>query len=559
VNTATEINAQMGFLQPMDIERVEVLKGPISSLYGSGSTGGVVNVITKKGRFVDRSELTGEAMGAFSTNTEGTDTYGRATYNSERFWAQVSAGLRHHDDYSGGGGEDVDNSQYADTQIRVASGFKWTDDVVSEMQILALEANDIGIPGGSDAMPPLASITYPRTGNILLSLDNTWDVGGEWFKRLEADAYYVSNDRRVRIDGTMPSAALLSICPQADHETVGGKVQGTFAFGDHSLVAGVDGWNWSMSSSRTKHTKVASVVDKPTPNTTMLSMGAFAEDDWTFAPDWTLNLGARVDRVSIDNDATATIAEGSEDDMGWNLHAGLTWAFAEHWSQSLIAASSYRAADILDRFKNITLGGVTIQGNPELDPETSYYFEYVLRYADETFSATGNLFANYVTDYITEQPVTATTMTMANVGQARILGAEVEAEWWFVKQWALYGNAAILDGRDTAGDAPLRTTPPLNGLFGLRYVRGNGFWAQAECQWADGREYTPEGVDSVAGFATANLAAGVDFEADGLRHELSVHLSNLLDRHYVNYLANSRGIELVERGFNAEFVYSVSF
>lgn len=48
INTATEINARLGFINPMDVERVEVLKGPVSSLYGSGSTGGVINVITKK-------------------------------------------------------------------------------------------------------------------------------------------------------------------------------------------------------------------------------------------------------------------------------------------------------------------------------------------------------------------------------------------------------------------------------------------------------------------------------------------------------------------------------
>ena len=50
VNTATDINAQLGLIDPMDIERIEVLKGPVSALYGSGVLGGVINIITKKGR-----------------------------------------------------------------------------------------------------------------------------------------------------------------------------------------------------------------------------------------------------------------------------------------------------------------------------------------------------------------------------------------------------------------------------------------------------------------------------------------------------------------------------
>lgn len=43
-----DIGAEAGFLPPMEaIERIEVIRGPMSSLYGSDAIGGVVNVITK--------------------------------------------------------------------------------------------------------------------------------------------------------------------------------------------------------------------------------------------------------------------------------------------------------------------------------------------------------------------------------------------------------------------------------------------------------------------------------------------------------------------------------
>jgi len=59
VNTTTDINGRLGVVNQNDIERIEVLKGPISALYGSGSIGGVVNIITKKGRFTKEGELHG--------------------------------------------------------------------------------------------------------------------------------------------------------------------------------------------------------------------------------------------------------------------------------------------------------------------------------------------------------------------------------------------------------------------------------------------------------------------------------------------------------------------
>jgi len=51
VVTATATAAQFGTIANGDIERIELLKGPLSVLYGSGSTGGIVNVITRRGRF----------------------------------------------------------------------------------------------------------------------------------------------------------------------------------------------------------------------------------------------------------------------------------------------------------------------------------------------------------------------------------------------------------------------------------------------------------------------------------------------------------------------------
>ncbi|MDR1490914.1 MAG: TonB-dependent receptor plug domain-containing protein, partial [Desulfovibrio sp.] len=71
INTATDMNARLGFINPADVERIEVLKGPVSALYGSGSTGGVVNIITRKAKFTDEIEAHGKLSGSGSTNPGG--------------------------------------------------------------------------------------------------------------------------------------------------------------------------------------------------------------------------------------------------------------------------------------------------------------------------------------------------------------------------------------------------------------------------------------------------------------------------------------------------------
>ncbi|WP_461211104.1 TonB-dependent receptor plug domain-containing protein [Desulfocurvus sp. DL9XJH121] len=558
VNTATDLNARLGFINPQDVERVEVLKGPISALYGSGSTGGVVNIITKKGSFRDESQVHGEVSNTFSTNTEGWDGYARGAFEGERLWVMVSGGRRAHDDYRGGEGETVANSDYQDNQARLSAGFRWTDDVRTEMQLMVVEAHEVGIPGGSSTMPKTAPVSYPRTGNVLVGLHNVWDADAGILTRLELDGYMMRNDRRARIE--QPTAAVREISTQAEHETWGGNLRGIFEMGEHTLVAGAEAWNWRMASDRRKNTLAGIVYDDPIPNASMLSMGVYAEDDWAVAPDWTLNAGARADQVETSCRDSSAQEENTETDTNWNAHLGLTWEFAEHWTQSLIGASSFRSADIMERYKHITLGGgKTLEGNPALDPEKSWFAEYSLRYADETLRASANVFGNWVTDLITEEQTSPTVTTMANVGTARILGLELDAHWRFAPCWSLYGNVAFLHGEDTEKDQPLRTIPPVNGTAGLRFDADNGFWTLAEAQWATCKKVVPDDMEPMDGWMTANLAAGLTLPSGRFSHEFALRLSNLLDKRYVNYLANSRGIELVAPGSNAAFTYTLGF
>jgi outer membrane receptor for ferrienterochelin and colicin len=70
------MNARLGFINPADVERIEVIKGPVSALYSSGSTGGVVNIITRKAKFTDGLEAHGRLAGSGSSNPGAGSAYG---------------------------------------------------------------------------------------------------------------------------------------------------------------------------------------------------------------------------------------------------------------------------------------------------------------------------------------------------------------------------------------------------------------------------------------------------------------------------------------------------
>jgi outer membrane cobalamin receptor len=67
VETASDLTASLSMIDINNVERVEVIKGAQSSLYGSGALGGIVNVITKDGQFAPRFHVGGGVTPSYST------------------------------------------------------------------------------------------------------------------------------------------------------------------------------------------------------------------------------------------------------------------------------------------------------------------------------------------------------------------------------------------------------------------------------------------------------------------------------------------------------------
>ena len=576
VNTATQMNMQFGSIDPLDIQRVEVLKGPISALYGSGSVGGVVNVITKKGSFTDTPQWHGTAAGTYVSNPEGFRTYGNLSYNSPDVWVFGSASYRDHESYEAGGGDEMANSQFRDYQGKLAAGWKWSPHHSSGFQVQRLEGKNIGIPGtGLASMPAVTDVTYPRTSRTLVQFTHEYQPRGEVFQSSKLNLYYQEIDRRVRIDKFPAASPIAELAPSADHETHGLDWRNVMQMGDHTVVAGLDAWNWHLESLRRRTLKSGVwYTDEPLPEADYFSSGIYAEDDWTLGRGFKLNLGGRVDYIAVDNEerrqyvtppnasaANPVLLEAeSTTEASWNLHAGLTWQFTPAWSTTFLVSSSYRAASMEERFSYIELGGGQVKiGNPDLDPERSIFLEYGLHYRAAKFQLSGSVYGNFLEDLITEKLQDSTTVTYENVNEARIYGAELEAEWVWGQGITAYGNLAYCRGEDTTTDQDLPYIPPLSGILGLRFEHAGGFWARVEMSWAAEQDEVPEGVATSDAWATANAKIGYAFDVECIRHQFVLGVDNIFDEEYRNFLATSRGFELLEPGLSVMAMYQLSF
>jgi outer membrane cobalamin receptor len=113
IATSTDVAARLSMIDLNDIERVEVIKGASSSIYGSGATGGIVNIITKSPQIYDRFSLNGNVISEYNT-VNNLSVFGGSVYSGSSSWStKLSGSYRKANNTQTPNGE-LNNSQFED-------------------------------------------------------------------------------------------------------------------------------------------------------------------------------------------------------------------------------------------------------------------------------------------------------------------------------------------------------------------------------------------------------------------------------------------------------------
>ncbi|HZJ60958.1 MAG TPA: TonB-dependent receptor, partial [Chitinophagaceae bacterium] len=114
-------------LNDIGIDRIEVIKGPASLLYGSEAIGGILNIIEEVSN--RPGEKNGEVNVGLFSNTYGLSVDGGIRSGSEKKNWSVRAGLNSNADYSDGDNNRIQNSRFTGYYLKGSYGFiknKWT-------------------------------------------------------------------------------------------------------------------------------------------------------------------------------------------------------------------------------------------------------------------------------------------------------------------------------------------------------------------------------------------------------------------------------------------------
>jgi hemoglobin/transferrin/lactoferrin receptor protein len=289
------------------------------------------------------------------------------------------------------------------------------------------------------------------------------------------------------------------------------------------------------------------------PLSTTDRIGAFAQDEIGLAGDRLRLIPAlRFDRFSLRTQADAAFLSGSggripidSADQALSPRLGLLYRASPSTTFSAQWASGFRAPPASDI--NIGLSslpsGYAVIPNPDLKAERSRGLELGVRGRHPRFEYTATAFDARYRDLIASRaplacpadpacvPGATGTFQSRNVAHARIFGAEASALWRVAGPWSLQAAASYARGDDTDKDVPLNTIEPPRLVAGVFYDR-DGFSAALHATHARAKTR----IDQTTGARFAPPAyTVVDLTASWQLHpriRVSAGVFNLFDRKY---------------------------
>jgi iron complex outermembrane receptor protein len=550
-------------INPAAAQRIEIVRGPATLLYGANAIGGLVNVITDEIPTTPQTGVGGNFTFDLGSAASEAAAAGDLHVGNGRVALHLGGGGRRSADVETPAGP-VENSQSRSGFGTV--GLAWTGARGFLGGSYGYDDTKYGIPVVENAQLQLT----PRRHAVTLR-GAARELGGAFAAARASLA--VRRYRHEELEGREVGTAFRN-------DTTELEVVGTQrAVG--RLTGSVGGWVSARAFDAVGEEALSPAVDQR-------GAAAFAYEELSW-PHVTLQFGGRIDHARFEpsGEAGRSFTHGS-------VSTGALFRPAAGRDAFTIAASVARAvrSPSLEElfFFGPHHGNFAFEiGNPGLEAERALGVDLSLRFRSPRVSGEVTWFRNDIADYIFRSPLAEEDFEAREEEfEARFAGREIdheghghggdEAEFPFVEyvgaDSVLQGVEAHADvrilpqlsaelgadyvrGTLTADGTPLPRVPPFRVRAGVRYQR-NALQAGGEVVGVADQGRVPEAETRTAGYGLVRLFAAYSFAAGGVAHTVTVRLDNAADRLYRNHLSLIK--ELVpERGRDVRVSYNFRF
>ncbi len=539
------MDAPTSYISPETFDKLTVVKGPETVIWGPGASAGTIRFDREPERF---GELGTRINGSLTAGSNGRfDRVLDAAAGGPLGYVRVIGNKSQSDDYEDGSGNTVP-SRWNKWNGDVAVG--WTPDADTLVELTAGK-------GDGEARYAGRGMDGSQFKRESLGLRFEKSNIGEVLDKLEAQVYYNYADHVMdNYSLRTPSGMGMMAGPMAsnvDRRTLGGRLAATWRWDDFKLITGVDA---QTNEHRERSGMGINTYDEQPwdKDAVFHNYGAFGELTWYAADRDRVITGARLDRASA-KDYRQSTGSGmmampnptADDTRADTLPSG--FARYEHdladTPTTLYVGLGHvqRFPDYWELFSPDKGPTGSVNAFDSIKPEKTTQLDFGAQYEDEKLKAWASGYVGVIRDYILFDYMPGGMMgrtSQARNVDARIMGGELGAAYALTSNWTADGTLAYAWGKNTTDDTALPQMPPLEARFGLSYEEGDwsagGLWRVVAHQ---GRIAENQGnvvgydFDESPGFAVFSLNGAYKLSKN---LKVSTGVDNLFDKDYAEHL-----------------------
>ncbi|MDF4401144.1 TonB-dependent siderophore receptor [Vibrio parahaemolyticus] len=538
-----------------NVERVEIVKGPAGALYGRGSAGGIINLVTKRAN----GENFTHVKGSVGSNSQYVGQVDSSMAFSDKVNGRINLEYRQADSYV----DHVDsNDFFIAPTIRVLPADGHTIDIDVEYAHQELVPYR-GVPSKNGKPVDLPVSTYfggtndyQESDSLRVAVDYEWRLNDQWVWNNRAAFNHIELEQKGTRQGKVTGKEVSQTVNNFGYDprtTTTLQSELIWETNDNQLMLGADfnqiDIDLTLASDKTLPPQnIYNPVVSPTPDpgfkpfrdNTTTTTGVYVQDVYTWG-DLSVIGNVRYDSMELEQQKAGSGKEKLDDDKV-SYRAGLVYRI--NYDTSVYAS--------LARSWQLPYAGIYI--NPKL---AEFFHTDLKEVGTKAYLLDNALMLNAALFQIDqEQPQTNVDGDVIDKIEVRHQGIELEARGQITKQWDISVGYSYLDAEDKAtGKKPNDVSDHLFSLWST-YQLDDNWRLGGGVKYVGDRYAGNDEAVALGDYTTVDLMAAYTTG----RHKIQANAYNILDEKYILGATNgTSGLNRIGYGAPAEFMLSYGY
>ncbi|WP_273976940.1 TonB-dependent receptor [Vibrio parahaemolyticus] len=538
-----------------NVERVEIVKGPAGALYGRGSAGGIINLVTKRANGDNFTHV----KGSVGSNSQYVGQVDSSMAFSDKVNGRINLEYRQADSYV----DHVDsNDFFIAPTIRVLPADGHTIDIDVEYAHQELVPYR-GVPSknGKPVYLPVSTYfggtnDYQESDSLRVAVDYEWRLSDQWVWNNRAAFNHIELEQKGTRQGKVTGNEVSQTVNNFGYDprtTTTLQSELIWETNDNQLMLGADfnqiDIDLTLASDKTLPPQnIYNPVVGPTPDpgfkpfrdNTTTTTGVYVQDVYTWG-DLSLIGNVRYDSMELEQQKAGSGKEKLDDDKV-SYRAGLVYRI--NYDTSVYAS--------LARSWQLPYAGIYI--NPKL---AEFFHTDLKEVGAKAYLLDNALMLNAALFQIDqEQPQTNVDGDVIDKIEVRHQGIELEARGQITKQWDISVGYSYLDAEDKAtGKKPNDVSDHLFSLWST-YQLDDNWRLGGGVKYVGDRYAGNDEAVALGDYTTVDLMAAYTTG----RHKIQANAYNILDEKYILGATNgTSGLNQIGYGAPAEFMLSYGY